>query len=96
MKWISLTAVVGQCRERSNDGALLSTTRGSSRDKDASVLAPVSTGAPLASSGVPEGLPLSWEVTITGGNAEEECIVALESLGIGDWDVGLGWSVHLD
>jgi hypothetical protein len=39
---------------------------------------------------------LSWEVTITSGDTEEERIVALEGLGINDWNVGLGRSVHLE
>jgi hypothetical protein len=39
---------------------------------------------------------LGWEVTITGGNAEEECIVALEGLGIDDGDIRFGRSVHLE
>jgi len=95
-KWASLTSVMCQSRERSNDSALLSTTGRRARDEDAGIFAPVSTGTPLASGRVPEGLPLSWEVTITGGNAEQECIVALESLGIGDWNIGLGRSVHLE
>jgi hypothetical protein len=91
-----LTAVVCQGRHRSNGSALLSTTRRSGRDEDTGVFAEVSTRSPLGASVVPESLPLSWEVTITGGNAEEECIVALQSLGIDDGDVGLGRSVHLE
>lgn len=88
--------MMGQSRNRSNDSALLSTTRGTGGDENTSVLAPVSTSAPLASSGIPESLPLSWEVTITGWNAEQECIVTLEGLGIDDWDIGFGGCVHLE
>ena len=90
-----LTSVVCHGRHSGNDRALLSTTRGTGRDEDTGVFAIISTGAPLAASGIPESLPLSWEVTITGGNANEERIVALEGLGIDDWDIGLGRSVHL-
>lgn len=42
-------------------------------------LAPVGTVLPLATSLVPEGLPLGREVTITGRDTEEEGIVLLES-----------------
>jgi hypothetical protein len=87
--------MMGQSRNRSNDSALLSTTRGTGGDENTSVLAPVSASGPLTSSGIPESLPLSWEVTITGWNAEEECIVTLEGFGIDDWDIGLGGCVHL-
>jgi hypothetical protein len=90
-----LTSVVCHGRHNGNDRALLSTTRGTGRDEDTGVFAIISTGSPLAASGIPERLPLSWEVTITGGNANEERIVALEGLGIDDWDIGLGRSVHL-
>ena len=41
-------------------------------------LAPVGTVLPLATSLVPEGLPLSREVTVTGRDTEEEGIVLLE------------------
>lgn len=89
-------SVVCHGRHSGNDRALLSTTRGTGRDEDTGVFAIISTGSPLAASGIPERLPLSWEVTITGGNANEERIVALEGLGIDDWDIGgLGRSVHL-
>jgi hypothetical protein len=40
-------------------------------------------------------LPLGGEVSVTGGDAEEEGIVLGEGLRGGDGDVGLGGGVHL-
>ena len=43
-----------------------------------------------------EGLPLSWEVSITGWDAEEESIVALKDVGSDGLDSSiLGRGVHL-
>lgn len=59
-------------------------------------LAPESTSLPLTTSAVPESLPLCWEVTISGWDTEEESIVLLELLWVGeDWVAGLCWCVHL-
>ena len=53
-------------------------------------LLPESTGA------VPEGLPLCWEVTISGWNAKEEGIVLCEGVCVADsWDVGVLPEVRL-
>lgn len=49
----------------------------------------------MAAGGVPEGLPLCWEVSVSGWNAEEECIIRFEGLWVDDWVVGLWWCVHL-
>ena len=60
------------------------------------IFSPVSSSAPLTSGGIPESLPLSWEVSVSSWNTEEERIVLLE-LGSSDlWVVTLvGWCVHL-
>ena len=88
--------MVSQGRHGGNDSALLSTTWSSSGDEDTSVLAPIPAVRPLASSRVPESLPLGREVTITGGDAEKERIVLLERCGVGDGDIGgLRGRVHL-
>lgn len=91
-----LTAVVGEGREGSNDSALLSTTWGSGRDEDTGELAPECSRAPETSSSIPEGLPLCWEVSVTGWDTEKEGIVGCELGGINHWVVGLGWCVHLE
>ena len=57
-----------QCR------ALLSSAWSTGRDEETSILAPVAAGRPDAAGLVPERLPLSWEVTITGWNTEEDGI----------------------
>lgn len=50
----------------------------------------------VAYSLVPEGLELSGPVTVSGGDTEEETVVLLEGLGVGeDRVVGLGRGVHL-
>lgn len=85
--------VVGQSRHGSKSSALLATSLSSGTDEQAGVLAPVGTSLPLTTGGVPEGLPLSREVSVTGWDTEEESIVLLKSLGVGQgWNVGvLGW-----
>lgn len=40
-------------------------------------------------------LPLSGEVTVTGGDTEDEAIVVSELCGLEDGVVGLGGCVHL-
>jgi hypothetical protein len=87
-------AVMGESGEGSNGGALLTTALGTGGDKESSVFAPVTTSGPLLTGGVPECLPLRWEVTVTGWDTEEESIVLLESIGIDHWVRGLGWSMH--
>jgi hypothetical protein len=50
----------------------------------------------VAYSLVPEGLELSGPVAVSGGDTEEDTIVLLEGLGVGeDHVVGLGRGVHL-
>ncbi|KAI7165207.1 Minor allergen Cla h [Hortaea werneckii] len=73
-------AVVGEGGHGSNDGALLATTLGGGGDEHTGVpWTTLGTVLPLATSLVPESLPLSREVTVTGRDTEEEGIVLLES-----------------
>lgn len=89
-QWNVDEAVVGESRHGRKGRALLTTSLGGSAEEQAGVLAPVGTGLPLASSAVPESLPLSWEIAVTGWNAEKEGIVLLECLWVGQgWDVGV-------
>lgn len=87
--------VVSQSAHGSNGGGFLTTTETGSGDEEAGRLAPVTTGRPDATALVPEGLPLGGEVTVTGGDTEEDGIVFEESIRLGDRVVALGGSVHL-
>jgi hypothetical protein len=69
--------VMSQRRHGCNGRALLSATWGTSGDEDTGILAPVGAGGPLATGGIPESLPLSREVTITGWHTEEECVLLI-------------------
>ena len=88
-------AVVGKSTHGSESSGLLATTQGTGRDEETGVLAPVATSGPDTTGLVPEGPPLSGEVTVAGGDTEEESIVSGELVrshhGVG----GLGGSVHL-
>lgn len=90
-------AVVGKGGEGVHGSALLTSTNTGGRDEDTGVLAVEASGGPDLTGAVPEGLPLCGEVAVTGGDTEEECVVLLEDVGVGEGlDVGgLGRSVHL-
>lgn len=89
-------SVVSDGGHGGNASRLLSTTLGSGGDEETGELAGVGTSGPLLAGAVPEGLPLGWEVTVSGWDTEEESVVLLEDLGVDDWDrLGLWWSVHL-
>lgn len=88
--------VVGEGAHRGESGRFLSTSKGTSGDEETSVAAVEATGGPDTASTVPEGLPLSREVTVTGGDTEEDGIVVKELLGLlQDGDGRLLGSVHL-
>lgn len=76
-------AVVGQGGHGSDVGAFLTTSRTRGGDEDAAVFPPELAAGPLLSGGIPEGFPLRREVTITGGNADQERVVGLKN-GRGD------------
>lgn len=88
-------AVVGESAHGGNDGRLLATARGTSGNEDTSILAPVAAGGPDGAGLVPEGLPLSGEVTVTGGDTEEDGIVLQKLGGLNNGIAGLGRGVHL-
>lgn len=88
-------AMVSQGRHCSDVGALLSTTVSCSRDEDAAVFAPVFSSCPLLTRGVPKCLPLSWEITISGWDANEESVVRFKNGRSYSRDVGLWGCVHL-
>ena len=75
--------------------ALLPAALGPSRDEEAGVFTPVATGGPLLTGGIPEGLPLGRKVAVAGGDAEEEGVIALESVGGDGGDVEFWGGVHL-
>jgi hypothetical protein len=52
-------------------------------------------GAYLTTSGIEKGLPLCWEVTISGWDTEKESIVLFKCLCGYDWVVFLRRCVHL-
>ena len=89
-------AVVSKSAHGSKASGLLATTLGTGRDEQTSVLAPVAATGPDTTGLVPESLPLGGEVTVAGGDTEEESIVFGEVGRIFQHgDVGLGRSVHL-
>jgi hypothetical protein len=67
-------AVVSEGGEGVESSRLLSSTSAGGRDEHTGVLAAESTGRPELTSGIPESLELGREVTVTGGNTEEESI----------------------
>lgn len=87
--------VVGEGAHGSKAGGLLTTTLGTGGNEETSVLAPVATGGPDTTSAVPEGLPLSGEVTVASGDTEENGVVLKEGVGLSNGVAGLGGSVHL-
>jgi len=88
-------AVVDKGAHGGQSSGLLTATRGSGGDEETSVLAVVATGGPDGAAGVPEGLPLSREVTVASGDTEEDGIVLQKVAGLSNGVGGLGRGVHL-
>jgi len=80
-------SVVDEGRKGVGDGDFLPTTLGAGGDKHTAHLASKSRLAPERACRVPESLPLHREVTIAGGNAEEEGIIIDEVVRKKDWIV---------
>lgn len=99
-----------------DSSGLLATTKGTTANKETSILSPETTyrrqsttisysqlgspchltRSPESASLVPEGLPLSGEVSVPRGNAKDESIIFLKLLNVGEnWDGRLGGSMHL-
>lgn len=89
-------AVVSESAHGSNGGRFLATTGSTGGDEDTGVLAPVATGGPDRAGLVPEGLPLSGEVTVTCGNTEKDCVVLEQVVGLNKGVGGFGRGMHLD
>ena len=94
-QWHEDYAQVDERRHGGDAGRLLSTTGGGGGDEKTGELSLEGTSLPLVTACIEEGLPLGWEVTVSGWNSEEEAVVLLEGLGLGDWVVLLGGSIHL-
>jgi hypothetical protein len=62
--------VVSKGAHAGKGSRLLSTARAGSGDEEAGILAPVAAGSPDATRLVPESLPLSREVAVTGRDTE--------------------------
>ena len=87
--------MVHQRTDGVGDRALLPSSWGGSGYENTGVFAMVKTRGPLLAGRIPEGFELSREVTVTGGDAEEEGVVLLKYLGGYEWDcVGLAGSMH--
>lgn len=88
-------AMVRECGQGGNGGGLLSATRSCSRNKYTGILAPKCTSCPELSCGIPEGLPLGWEITVTSWDTKQECVIVREDVGCNYGYVWLGWGIHL-
>lgn len=87
--------VVGEGAHGGQSSGLLTTTGGTGGDEETGVLAIVATGGPDGAGLVPEGLPLSGEVTVTSGDTKEDGIVLQEVVGLNSGVGRLGRGVHL-
>lgn len=87
--------VMDKGRHRVESSNFLPTTLPTGRNEKTSVFARKTTGSPETAGSVDERLPLGREVSVTGGDTEEESIVRLQNVGGDDWVGGLRSSVHL-
>jgi hypothetical protein len=76
-------------------GSFLSTTLRSSANEQSNILTPEATSRPLLAGRIPEGLPLSREISKTGRDTEEERVVILEGGGVDSRIGGFGTCVKL-
>lgn len=87
--------VVSEGAHGGDGSRLLATTESTGGDEETSVLAPVTTGGPDGASSIPEGLPLSREVTVASRDTEQNSIVLQKVVGLADGVARLGRGVHL-
>lgn len=87
-------AVVGQGADGVGDGGLLPSSRCASGNEDTSIFVGEATGGPKPAGSIPEGLPLSGEVTVAGGDTEEEGVEVLKFVDGNYWVLRLGWCMH--
>lgn len=88
-------AVVSESAHRGKGSRLLTTTLSTGRHEETGVLAPEATSGPNATGLVPEGLPLSREVTVTGRDTEQNSVEGEEVRGLNNGIASLGRSMHL-
>lgn len=95
-EWDVDDTVMSKCAQSIDNSGFLSSSWGRGRDKDAGIFTPVASGLPLLAGRIPECLPLRREISVAGGNAKQEAVVRLESIGGGERDIGVfGGRVHL-
>lgn len=88
-------AMVRKCGQRGSSSGLLSAARSCGGNEYTRILAPKCASCPKLASGIPEGLPLCWEVAVTSRNTKQECVIGRENSGCNHGYVWLGWSMHL-
>ena len=88
-------AMVRKCGHRGNGSGLLSATGSCSGNKHTRILAPKCASCPKLPRGIPEGLPLCWEVPVTSRNTNQECVICRENVRCNYGYVWLGRSMHL-
>lgn len=88
-------SVVSEGAHGGDGSRLLATTESTGGNEKTGVLAPVTTSGPDGASGIPEGLPLSREVTVTSRDTEQNGIVLQKVVGLANGVAGLGRGVHL-
>lgn len=95
-KWDVDDTVMSKCAQSIDNSGFLSSSWSRGRDKDAGILTPVASRLPLLAGRIPECLPLRREISVAGGNTEQEAVVSLESIGGSERDIGvLGGGAHL-
>lgn len=88
-------SVMGEGRDRVESSNFLPTTLPTGGNEKTGVFPRESTGSPETTGGVDERFPLGREVSVTGGDTEEESIVRFQDFGSDDGIGGLRSSIHL-
>src|ERR1700753_181850 len=96
-EWHEYDTVMGHGTHASQSSAFLAATQRGIADKHTGVLAGISSTGPDLARFIPEGLPLSREVTVTGWDAEKEGIILQQLVGVIEDSDGLvlWWRMHL-
>lgn len=88
--------MVSERAQGSDDGGFLTAARSSGGYENPGILAPIRSALPFLARGVPEGLPLRREISVTGRNAQEKAIIALKDVGSDQGNIRrLARGVHL-
>lgn len=88
-------SVVGKGGHGIEGSDLLTSTGGSSGNKDSGVLTVKSTLGPETSSGIPKSLPLGREVSVSGGDSQKKGVVRCKDFRTNDGIFALGRRMHL-